>query len=829
MTARKLLTRLFKSLFILIAVLVLFVSMLDFVNLSFTLDSGRRFLVEQIKSYTGRDVRIDGEVKLTVSLIPQLLVHRIHISNPDGFSDEDFVTVNQVEIDLAMIPLLSGQLHFSDISADQAEINLVKKKDGSHNWSFENASRSSEQGQEKPTASDDRHNGVSQFSIEELQLTNVAIRYDDQSRGQVIETQLDQLMIELGDMTKPIAEINGHIQGFPYELTFVSDPLSAHSSGKPWFIHGTGYIAGKQTRLEANVQLVKNEIRAEAGINVRKVNLGLLLDRLGIISGRDAATDSVNVKVKVQGSDPVELYEQAEISLQLGKGYWRIQSTDAAQEKDFFFDKASSYTSWHKPVVLHLDGNYSGEAVKLDLKTNRLLEFFDEVQKLDIDLVSSIATTDITLKGTLDLPIVTKQFNLDLSVKGKNLERLNPIINAEFPPFKDFSLTGNLIANSKGFILKSAKASIGDTQLQASIVIDTSLEKPLWTINLSSRQIQLKDFAFENWSTTQTDTGTAEPREKKNGGRPWNEPLQRLEAIVRDPRMHLNLNLKVDKLLSGEDQLGKARFQLQLRDNAFSLQNADVEIPGGRIKTSISLSIDGTKASGQLLLDIDKLDYGITTRLFKPDSQVNGTISVRTDLQLGGNHFTHLLDDANGQLDFVLWPKNTRPAKALNLWATNLYLILLPELNKKESKVNCVVGLMDLVDGNMDEQLFAIDTTKLWINGNVDVDFKKEYLQLSLFPRSKTARLFSLQSPIRAQGSFSDISLLMNPLDLAGTYISFVTSPLTVPTRWIFGKKIPDDGSAECELLFDREYVKKLKAEVEKKEKQELEEIMESD
>lgn len=828
MKTGNLITRLLKSLFILIAVLFLFVGMLDFVNLSFTLDNGRRYLVEQIKSYTGRDVRIDGDVKLTVSLIPQLMVQRIHISNPDGFNDEDFITVNQVEIDLAVMPLLSGQVHFSDIAADRAEINLVKRKDGSHNWSFENADRSSAPDQSKPAAGDGMNSRVSRFSIEEFQLTNVALIYHDQSRDLIINTVLDQLMIDLSDMAKPSAEINGQVQGFPYQITFLSEAPGAPSSDKPWLVHATGHIAGKQTKMEASLQVLANEIIAEADINVRKVNLGLLLDRLGIISGRDATTDSVDIIVKVRGSDPVELYEQAEISLQLGKGYWQLQSI-ASQEKDFFFTSATSYTSWHKPVVLHVDGNYRGEAIKFDLRTNRLREFFDEVQKLDIDLASSIASTDITLKGTLDLPIITKQFNLDLSVKSKHLERLNAIIDTEFPPFNNFSLSGNLIANAKGFVLKSAKASIGETQLQASAVIDTSLEKPLWAINLSSPQIQLKDFAFDNWSTSQTDTVTAEPKTQANDDRPWNQPVQRLEAIVREPRMHLNLNLKVDKVLSGEDQLGKAQFHLQLRDNAFSIQNADVELPGGRIKSSISLRINDTAASGHLLLDLEKLDYGITTRLFKPDSQVDGAVSIRADLQLGGNDFTHLLDDANGELDFALWPKNTRPAKALNLWATNLYLILLPELKKKESRVNCIVGLMDIVDGKMEEQLFTIDTTKLWINGNVDVDFKKEYLQLSLFPQSKTARLFSLQSPIRAQGSFSNISLLINPLDLAGTYISFVTSPLTVPTRWIFDKKIPDDGSAECELLFDREYVKKLKAEADKKAKQELDEIMESD
>ena len=212
-----------------------------------------------------------------------------------------------------------------------------------------------------------------------------------------------------------------------------------------------------------------------------------------------------------------------------------------------------------------------------------------------------------------------------------------------------------------------------------------------------------------------------------------------------------------------------------------------------------------------------------------PDSLVDGIISIRADLQLGGSDFTRLLDNANGELDIAVWPKNTKPTKALNLWTTNLYLILLPELKKKESYVNCLVGLMDLEEGRLKEQLFVIDTTKLWIYGNIHVDFKQERLKLSLFPQSKTARMFSLQTPIRTQGSFSDISLQINPVDIAGSYVSFITSPLYVPTRWVFGDKVPEDGSAVCEQLFDREYVKKLNADIESKAKEEVDEILRSD
>lgn len=75
--------------------------MLNYMKLSFILDGARLAVVEQLKSYTGRNVRIDGKLELTVSFPPQLLVERIHISNIsniDDFGDEDFISLNEVKI-----------------------------------------------------------------------------------------------------------------------------------------------------------------------------------------------------------------------------------------------------------------------------------------------------------------------------------------------------------------------------------------------------------------------------------------------------------------------------------------------------------------------------------------------------------------------------------------------------------------------------------------------------------------------------------------------------------------------------------------------------------
>jgi len=803
-------------------------AMLEFMDLSITLDGARHTLSKKLTSYTGREIHIDGDIQLSLSYSPQLLVKRIHIKNSGDFGDEDFITISEVHIEIQLLPLLHGQIQLNDISADQAKIHLHQKADGSNNWSLTKTAETHVITETPSPDSDDESFNIERISLSKIELTNVDVLYRDDSRQQILNNSFDQLLIDISDEKKPLAEINGSIEGHPYAITFEAKSLEPHAAGEPWILQGTGHIADRQTNIHADILYKEKEFILDLDFDVKNVDLGMLLDELEIITGQKASTGTISIKAKLHGKDLAELYEQAEISLQLGEGYWDLQQAGVDKNKKLIFSQASSFTSWNKPVEFSMDGKIEDIPVTINLKSNRLKEYFDDVDKMDLDLASSIAGTEITLKGTLDLPIKSRMFKLDITIQGKDLERLNPIIDTEFPPLNDFSLTGKLIANNKGYILKSSNASIGSSQLQASIVVEMNLPKPLWTVNINSRQLQLNDFEFDDWNTQQDATTSLKTSAQTSKERPLLKILRDLEDTVKSPEMHLNLNLKADKVLSGEDHLGKAQFQLQMHDNIFSIQNADIELPGGRIKSSISLKLDDGEASGHVILNIDKLDYGITTRLFEPDSKIDGTISTRVDLELGGSDFTRLLDQANGIIDIAVWPKNTRPTKALNLWTTNLYLILLPELKKKESLVNCMVGLMNIEDGTMREEFFALDTTKLWIYGNINADFKQEYIKLSLFPQSKTARLFSFQSPIRIEGRFSDIQMAINPVDLTGSYISFITSPLHVPARWIFSDKVPEDGSAVCEQLFDREYVENLNAEVKIKDKKEIEEILES-
>ena len=76
--------------------LALLQGVLVYTNISFTSDKARNVLLHQIKTITQRDVVIVGDVRISVSLLPELVVDRIHIKNKEGFARENFITALEI-------------------------------------------------------------------------------------------------------------------------------------------------------------------------------------------------------------------------------------------------------------------------------------------------------------------------------------------------------------------------------------------------------------------------------------------------------------------------------------------------------------------------------------------------------------------------------------------------------------------------------------------------------------------------------------------------------------------------------------------------------------
>lgn len=91
----------------------------------------KRQLIEQVAAKTGRSLRIDGEVGL--SLWPEVAVSagQVGLSEADGKTA--FASLAALRVAVAVMPLLAGRVEARQIEIDGLALTLVKRRDGSLN------------------------------------------------------------------------------------------------------------------------------------------------------------------------------------------------------------------------------------------------------------------------------------------------------------------------------------------------------------------------------------------------------------------------------------------------------------------------------------------------------------------------------------------------------------------------------------------------------------------------------------------------------------------------------------------------------------------------
>jgi uncharacterized protein involved in outer membrane biogenesis len=89
-----------------------------------------------VKERTGRDLTVAGGVELRVSLTPQIVVENASFANAPGGSRRDMARIRRVELEIALLPLLRGQVKISRLALTEPDILLEVDEKGRGNWQF---------------------------------------------------------------------------------------------------------------------------------------------------------------------------------------------------------------------------------------------------------------------------------------------------------------------------------------------------------------------------------------------------------------------------------------------------------------------------------------------------------------------------------------------------------------------------------------------------------------------------------------------------------------------------------------------------------------------
>jgi hypothetical protein len=93
----------------------------------------------KVKESTGRQLKIDGKLGYSLSLQPTIAADGIRFQNAPWGSRPDMLGAKRIEIQIALLPLLSGNVEVRGLTLIEPDLLLEISADGKKNWEFTRA------------------------------------------------------------------------------------------------------------------------------------------------------------------------------------------------------------------------------------------------------------------------------------------------------------------------------------------------------------------------------------------------------------------------------------------------------------------------------------------------------------------------------------------------------------------------------------------------------------------------------------------------------------------------------------------------------------------
>ena len=489
------------------------------------------------------------------------------------------------------------------------------------------------------------------------------------------------------------------------------------------------------------------------------------------------------------------------------------RSPGQAEPLQFKIDECTGDMLPGRPFILSMKGKLVGEPYVTTIEIGSLKELVED-NRSRMEIKTEIAKTQFDFGGSLDLARALRSIQLNAAVTGDSLDSLNGLLELDLPPLKAYKAAAQLSLQRDRLELSNLILQVGKSKLTGKMTAESSGGKPQVAIELNSPLIQLDDFDLGDWSPEKDVAGQPgdgkDGDKKAEGAKPENEGLSTDQAVeeLLSPkvlaRYNVRMNVKAEKVISGNDELGSGVLTATLKDGSFALDPLRLNIPGGSFSLAATLKPDPKAPQASVRAVMNKFDFGVLVRRANPKADMGGTINLDVDLKSSAYSFDKLLANGNGYFDFSGRLENLK-AGVIDLWAVNVIAAVASGKDKKPSEINCVLGRWTMKEGLLRPDVILIDTTKIRICGKGQVDFKKETIDLKMAPTPKKPEFFSLATPVEVRGNFADFGVGVQPGGLIGTSIRFIASPVTVPLRRLFTKDLPADGADVCGMAIGPE------------------------
>ncbi len=477
---------------VLLAVLVALLAVGGILAFKFVnLEQVKNMLTTQVKTATGRTLTIAGPLELQAGLVPVVIAKGVTLSNPAGSTRSEMVKIGQVEMEVALMPLLKREILVKRLIVSSPDILIETDAQGPGNLDFSNPAEKNEAKPSESALPSAKEGGGYSFDLNELIITEGLVGWYDRAshKTEAVEIKKLTLQPDSADARLLAVLLRTKVREHNIELSGTVGRLATVLDGKPWPVNLKGTIAGITVSIDGSIA----ELAAFRGLNLTlKAQGSELIDgvRLTGITTPGLPQSAGPFKVAARLSDNGDQLHLADVNLEAGKRdllLLKAQGSVTDLTGAVAVDLGMEMESDSPAAVAQLTGNQW--PIKGPIKgTGKLQGSNKQLHLTDVDIEAG--KRDLLLNAKGSVTDLTGVIGVDLALKmeSDNLASVVQLTGREWPvkgpvkfsgrvrgKSKQLHLTDmDLAAGAREFVLLNAKGSVAD--LTGAVAVDLLME-----------------------------------------------------------------------------------------------------------------------------------------------------------------------------------------------------------------------------------------------------------------------------------------------------------------------------------------------------------------
>lgn len=348
-----------------------------------------------VKESTGRELQIEGDLQLSVFPWIGLSTGKLILSNAEGFSSKVFAEIEESNVKVKLLPLLSKQLEVSRVVLKGLVLNLAKNKQGVSNW--DDLTQKQGEATASPSVSADSTekkavSPLAALAVGGISIENAKVSWDDQQQGKY--TEINDFNFSTGKL------VFDEVIDIDLSLTVVNKEPALTES----IVFSTDLVVNKQLdvftlkafNLESTTQgkdipgnSLKAKLSAEVALDLAQQTLnitGLTLSSGDLALSADISGTNIKDKPEFKGPIKIAQFNLAQFMKKMSLSLPEMQDASALSKLSVsFMLQATTDSADINNLIVQLDDTRIDGSSSVKNFAKPAINFNLNVDAIDVD------------------------------------------------------------------------------------------------------------------------------------------------------------------------------------------------------------------------------------------------------------------------------------------------------------------------------------------------------------------------------------------------------------------------------------------------------------